>query len=88
MQARQIDPRDEAWEVKSPRFRAYFWSPRNGGWKSDEWEVDASDVAEAMNWAQEQSAGRDFVLYASIPAQGGRVGLIRLSGSDPTEGES
>lgn len=84
MKTRQIDPRDEAWQVKSPRYRVYFWSRRNGGWASDEWELEATDVSEALNWAKGNAAGRDFALYASIPAESDRVGLIKLSGLDPT----
>src|SRR5260221_9323134 len=88
MQARQVDPRDQDWAVDTPKYRAYFWSRlnANGAWKSDEWEVDAQDVTEAICWAEEHSADRDYVLYAVVPAEGSRIGLIRLYGSDPTEG--
>ncbi len=84
MQAHQVDPRDEGWEVKSPLYRVYFSRPRNGGWESDERELDAADVSEAICWAEENSDGRDYVLYAVVPDEGGRVGLIRMYGSDPT----
>jgi len=86
MQARQVDPRDQDWAVDTPKYRVYFWSRLDGdSWKSDEWELDAADVTEAICWAEDHSAGRDYVLYAVLPAQDGRVGLIRLNGSDPTE---
>jgi hypothetical protein len=87
MQAERVDPRDEAWEVKTPRYRCYYWTPLNGdgAWKSDEWQIDAADVTELILWAEENSAGRDFVLYGVIPADGARVGLVKLYGSDPTE---
>jgi len=52
MQAHQVDPRDEGWEVKSRLYRVYFWRPRNGGWESDERELDAADVSEAICWAE------------------------------------
>jgi hypothetical protein len=82
--AHQVDPRDVEWEVESPNYRVYFWQHRDGTWVSDEFELDVGDVTEAICWAEENSAGRDYVLYAVIPAEGGRVGLVRLNGSDPT----
>ena len=87
MQARQVDPRDQDWEVKSPRYRAYFWTPLDGhGWKSDEWELDAADVTEAFCWAEEHAAGRDYELHAVVPVEGNGVGLVTLYGADPTAG--
>jgi hypothetical protein len=84
VQAHQVDPRDQEWAVDTPRYRVYFWSPLDGGWASDEWELDAEDVTEAILWAKEHGDGRDFVLYAVLPAEGERVGLVRLYGVDPT----
>jgi hypothetical protein len=85
MQVRQVDPRDQGCAVDTPKYRSYFWSPLDGAWAADEWELDAADVTEAICWAEEHSDGRDYVLYAVITAEGGRVGLVRLYGFDPTD---
>ena len=85
--ARQIDPRDQRWQVDHTKYRVYFWQrlgeADDSGWMSDEWELEGADVAQALDWANAQSRGRQFVLYASIAEEDG-VGLITLQGVDPT----
>jgi hypothetical protein len=44
--------------------------------------MEAADVTEAI-WGG-NSDGRDYVMYAVVPAEGDRVGLVRLYGPDPT----
>lgn len=78
--ARQIDPRDETWEVYDPAYRVYFWDNNAA---SDEWELTGCDVEAALQWARDGSDGRTFTLYATVLAPG-ELGLIRLSGTDPT----
>jgi hypothetical protein len=84
MEAHQVDPRHGEWEVKAPRYRVYFWQQRDGAWASDEWQVDAAALTEAILWAEERADGRQYALYAVVPDDSGRVGLITLYGSDPT----
>ncbi len=90
--ARHIDPRDQRWQVDHPSYRVYFWQrlgdAEDSGWTSEEWELEGADVAEALEWANEQSHGRSFVLYASVPSASipneTGIGLITLLGVDPT----
>lgn len=82
-----VDPRDAQWEVESPAYRVYFWKRasehNSSGWTSEEWELQVDDVSEVLAWVEEKSQRRPFVVYASIPTAPG-VGLIRLSGSNPS----
>ncbi|HEX5469340.1 MAG TPA: hypothetical protein VFW80_09880 [Gaiellaceae bacterium] len=86
MDARPIDPRDTEWELSSPVYRvSFFAQDERGGWSSDAFELDgAGDVAEALSWAERESAGRVFVLYALVEAAG-EGGLVRLAGTDPLD---
>jgi hypothetical protein len=85
--ARPVDPRDVAHEIDEPKYRIYFWSQRRHdkfAQASDEWELTAADVSEALEWAQENARDRSFVMYVVVPAVDGQV-LVRLQGMDPTE---
>jgi hypothetical protein len=83
--ARPVDPRDTRWEVSTPSYRVYFWERQGvGGYRSDEFELDGSDVDEVLRWANERAGGRTFVVYAAL-TRGGEPGLVRLAGIDPTE---
>lgn len=88
MNAHLVDPRDTRWMRNNPKYRVYFWqpqpSPSSPGWISSEWEIDGCDVDEALAWANSESKGRRFVLYASILSSEG-PGLIRLLGDDPLD---
>ncbi len=70
----------------------YFWRP--------EWEPDrcvryssvpyelsgAVDVHEVIAWATENApVGATFTLYVADRDDEGRVGLVRLAGTDPTD---
>jgi hypothetical protein len=79
LDVRQVDPRDQTWEVYDPEYRVYFWDDDA---RSDEWELVGCDVEEALQWAQDSADGRNFTLYAVAVGLEG-VGLIRLLGSDP-----
>lgn len=76
---RQVDPRDQAWEVDDPDYRVYFWGVDG---RADEWELAGCDVQEAVQWARENAGGRTFTLYAVAVSPEG-AGLIRLLGADP-----
>jgi hypothetical protein len=78
--ARQVDPRDETWEVYDPAYRVYFWDTNSA---SDEWELTGCDVEAALRWAHHAADGRTFTLYATVQTPG-ELGLIRLTGTDPT----
>jgi len=80
MDFKQVDPRDQSWEIDRPKYRVYF---HRGGGAADEYEVDAADVSEVMKWAEATRGERTFVLYACVPHEG--LGLVRLQGSDPNE---
>ncbi len=85
LNARLIDPRDQTWEVDHPRYRVYFWDSSSAG---EEWELDGCDVEGALRWAQDSAGGRPFTFYVALQSADERreVGLIRLLGTDPTQG--
>lgn len=76
MDAIPIDPRDETWEVRAPKYRVYFFD----GTASDEFELDARDVLEALAWAEDHRGRRTYALYACVPIAG--TGLVLLAGAD------
>jgi hypothetical protein len=80
METRGVDPRDETWEIKQPRYRVHFHDSHGA---SDEYEVEGADVAEMLAWAEATRGHRTFVLYVCVPRDG--LGLLRLHGSDPNE---
>jgi hypothetical protein len=77
MDAIPIDPRDETWEVRAPKYRVYFFD----GTASDEFELDARDVLEALAWAEDHRGRRTYALYACVPIAG--MGMVLLAGADP-----
>ena len=77
MDAIPIDPRDKTWGVRVPKYRVYFFD----GTASDEFELDAGDVLEALAWAEEHRGRRTYALYACVPIAG--LGLVLLAGADP-----
>jgi hypothetical protein len=73
-----VDPRDTRWEENDPAFRVYFWHrpPTPEGVPADH---------EVIAWAEARlPAGDQYVLYVEH-ADGGRRGLVRLAGHDPTQ---
>jgi len=88
MRAYLVDPRDTTWEVSQPVYRVYFWEKQrdyeDSGWASEEWELQGADISEVMDWTEETAKGRLSVLYVCV-SHGGELGLVRLSGIDPTE---
>jgi hypothetical protein len=81
MDTREVDPRDQTWETRDPRYRVYFHDQEGA---SDEYEVGgASGVAEVLAWAEAARGDRTFVLYACVPRDG--LGLVRLHGTDPSQ---
>lgn len=80
MDTRGVDPRDETWEIKQPRYRVYFHDSKGA---ADEYEVEGADAAEVLAWAESRRGDGTFVLYACVPRDG--LGLLRLYGSDPNE---
>ena len=75
-----VDPRDQRWECDSPRYRVHFYK----GTTSDEYEIrGAEDVHTVVEWAENDNAGRPYVLYARVDQDG--LGLLRLAGRDPDE---
>jgi len=78
-----VDPRDQRWECGSPVYRVYFYE----GTTSDEYEIrGAEDVHAVAEWAENDNAGRPYVLYARVDQEG--LGLLRLAGRDPDEATS
>jgi hypothetical protein len=96
MNVRHCDPRDMKWRHEPLAYRVYFWRPLGGTterpadigipYESDEFELtDARNVMEVIEWANADSAGRTYTLYAvSEDGVGGRRGMIHLAGVDPT----
>jgi hypothetical protein len=90
-----VDPRDTRWEVGSPAYRVYFWTPQPpppdlpehpGGYRSSEFELTNADVTDVLAWAQATATrGSTYTVYAVVE-QNGEKGLVRLSGTDPTTG--
>ncbi len=79
-----MDPRDQKWQNDSPVFRVYFWERLpTGAYRSDEREIREADVLEVLCWADEAKGDRTFTLYLCSEDDGG-LGLILLTGSDPT----
>jgi hypothetical protein len=97
MRADLVDPRDITWEQADPVYRVYFWHrpPPPAGipaervmWHCNEQRlIGAQDVQEVIGWANERlPAGDRYVLYVE-QTDGGRRGLVRLAGIDPTESD-
>ena len=78
MNVTPVDPRDQNWEIASPKYRVYFWE----GTAADEYELDACDVAQAEAWAQANRGTRTYTLYVCVPVDG--LGLVLISGVDPS----
>ncbi|GAA2549790.1 hypothetical protein [Pseudonocardia hydrocarbonoxydans] len=75
-----VDPRDQQWECGSPSYRVHF----HEGTSSDEYEVrGAESVQVVIEWAENDHAGRPYVLYARVDRDG--LGLLRLAGREPHE---
>jgi len=87
MEVRRIDPRDTEWEEDFPTYRVYFFTdpgPGPRGWTSDEYQISqAPDVRTVIEWADEQAAGRTYILYALVHGRLANSGLLTLMGHDP-----
>jgi hypothetical protein len=80
--ATAIDPRDTTWLENQPAYRAYIFD-KSGA--SEEWRLtDVHSVCTALEWAESNSSGRDFVFYVEVRTPQG-TGLVRLAGQDPNE---
>jgi hypothetical protein len=94
MEASPIDPRDTAWEQRDPTYRVYFWS--GPAHTSYEWRITGvADVHEVIAWAEGERGERTFELFIEhIDRRESRSGwtdlpgLIRLAGTNPTDGPS
>lgn len=88
MRAYPVDPRDTDWEISQPAYRVYFWEKQrnneDSGWAAEEWELQDADIGEVLDWRNEKAKGRLSVLYACV-SYDDALGLVRLSGTDPTE---
>ena len=86
MDAHPVDPRDTQWEVDVPTYRVYFFTrpESGGGWASSEFQlVDARDVREVLSWAESNSQGRTYIVYAVVDRAADAKGLLTLVGHDP-----
>lgn len=90
-----VDPPEACWEDDTPAYRVYFWHqpPAPPGvrqeqvmYSSDEYRLQgAVDVQEVLAWVSARARpDQTFTLYAEHQDEDG-VGLLRLSGVDPTE---
>ncbi len=80
METLTVDPRDQRWELESPKYRVYFHDANRS---SDEYEIAGADVDQVLTWARVKQGDRTFVLYACVPREG--LGLVRLLGRDPND---
>ena len=85
LDARLVDPRDSHWELWHPAYRVSLWTRSGHAWVSREFEIDAADVNDVLDWIRQQGDAETFTLYAVVD-QGEDRGLVRLAGSDPTRG--
>jgi hypothetical protein len=87
LNSRPVDPRDQRWEVWTPRYRVHFWkSGSTTGWASREFEVWDGDVVEVLDWAEAHADdGESFTVFAVV-GEDDRLGLARLAGAEPTRG--
>ena len=84
LQSQPVDPRDQQSEVRPSGYRVTFWRSSGTGWTSREYQVSDGDVADAIQWANENAAADEtFVLSALIDGSVGR-GVVHLVGVDPT----
>ncbi len=61
-----------------------FWTPWSNGWRSAEFEITDADIDDVLDWATHRDSNHDsFTVYA-CHQDDGRLGLIRLLGTDPT----
>lgn len=74
-----VDPRDQTWEIGSPRYRVYFFT----GNASDEYEIAGADIDQVLEWIASERGERSFIVYACVPHDG--LGLVRLAGADPND---
>jgi hypothetical protein len=83
MEVRHVDPRDTRWEEDYPTYRVYFFTVPGG--VSEEYEIrHAPDVRTVIGWADEQAAGRTYILYALVSSdRPAASGLLTLTGYDP-----
>ena len=100
MQASPVDPADTTWECSDPTYRVYFWSSPTGGGTahtSYEWRItEATNVHEVIAWAESERGVRTYELFVEhsdkmesrTEGWTDAPGLIRLAGSNPTEGTS
>lgn len=78
VEAVPVDPRDQTWEVQSPRYRVYLYDAEG---TSDEWELSDVDAEQVLAWAQHTCAGRRYEVYVTVDHDG--LGLIQLAQSAP-----
>jgi hypothetical protein len=87
--ARLVDPRDATWEVWDPSYRVYFWHEQIlGGWACREYAVTGEDVHAVFDWANENARSTETFTVFAVVGLGGEIGLVRLSGDDPTRSVS
>ena len=85
METQRVDPRSATWEDYHPTYRVYFWGD---AMSSYEYELTgASDVQEVLRWAEDNKNGRTYTAYVVAKGQQGKVGIARVSGTDPTRSD-
>jgi hypothetical protein len=89
MNARPVDPRDITSEYEPLAYRVYFWKVKTTEFgefsTSYEYEITgAKDVAEVIEWANQNAAGRTYTLYVRFTPRSEERSVIQLLGVDPT----
>jgi hypothetical protein len=95
MHARQIDPRNVAWEKEQRTYRVYFqqlddeYGPGKGK-VSEEWEITDADLSQVLTWISDHSRNLPFTLYAYIAddKEPGLLHLMTRAGAQPGSSSS
>jgi hypothetical protein len=93
MDVRGVDERTAGWEDSFPTYRVYFFDNPDGSlhsWTAYTYEVTAAhNVQQVLSWADANSRGRPYCVYAVVFRHGRResadeeIGLLHLCGWDP-----
>jgi hypothetical protein len=80
---------DSAWEDHFPRYRVYFWNNPVAHpimWTSYVYELsEAHNVHQVLAWAEANARGRTYQVFAVAQDRDGPIGLLTLTGSNPTD---
>jgi hypothetical protein len=67
-------------------YRVHFWRPvSHTGWRSREFEISGGDIVAVLDWADRHADdGETFTVFAVVDEADRGLGLVHLTGGDPT----